>query len=288
MPCALPRVVLVVAAGAQLLPAALSLDNGAALRPPRGFNAWNGFKMNFNATVMSNTAKAMKANGMLAAGYDLLTLGGSTYLHQAIPPWNRTGNGTEGNVIVRNSSGHVQIDPARFPGPGSSPSCLDPGALAECLGGKTGGKTPEQCGCANGNEGLRKLVGSIRALGFKWGSYSNMAGCQVAACDTPALASSAADGFIRQDAAVYLDEWQSDYLMVDSVGVTPPAGADRHAWQRRLIGGWGALFQNYSRPVVFHSCHSAGCGGVFSGPTLTAAPCASATPVSCTRRRCRP
>jgi hypothetical protein len=116
------------------------LDNGAALTPPCGFNPWqvrpyeftrpvptecvehaalmsrpcrNGFKMNFNGTLIVHTAEAMKENGLLAAGYSYLTLGGSTYLHAAVAPYNRSGGGL-GHVIVRNSTGHVQIDPARY------------------------------------------------------------------------------------------------------------------------------------------------------------------------------
>ena len=71
---------------------------------------------------------------------------------------------------------------------------------------KQPGGTPESCGCKNGNEGMRKLVEATRAAGFKWGSYSNMAGCQVAACDIPALNSSKNDAFIKEDAEMYLGE----------------------------------------------------------------------------------
>ena len=58
-----------------------------------------------------------------------------------------------------------------------------------------------------------------------------MAGCQTPECDIPSLNQSKYSGFVQQDAALYLDEWQSDYLMVDSVGNAPPKGKEggRHS-----------------------------------------------------------
>ena len=132
---------------------------------------------------------------------------------------------------------------------------------------------------------MRALTDAVRSLGFRWGSYSNMAGCQVAACDIPSLKSSAATAFVTQDAALYLDEWKSDYLMVDSVGVTAPAGSDRHAWIRDLVARWAGVFRDYARPggknksITYHSCH-AGCGGAFSGPALQARRCSTSAGTS--------
>jgi hypothetical protein len=80
---------------------------------------------------------------------------------------------------VRNSSGHYQIDPARFPGPGSTPACLNQTSLLECL--TSHNQDPSTCGCVNGNEGMAQLSRTLRAMGFQWGSYSNEAGCQVRA-----------------------------------------------------------------------------------------------------------
>ena len=51
---------------------------------------------------------------------------------------------------------------------------------------------------------------------------SNEAGCQVAACNTTKLNRSKFEGFVQQDRALYIDEWHSDYLMIDSVGQTIP------------------------------------------------------------------
>ena len=68
--------------------------------------------MKFNATLFRRTAHAMKLNGLLDAGYSLLSVGGSTYKHQGLAPlWNHTDPKQYTAVIVRNSSGHYQIDP---------------------------------------------------------------------------------------------------------------------------------------------------------------------------------
>lgn len=75
------------------------------------------------------------------------------YPHQGIPPWNTTNETKQRrNVIVRNTTGYYQIDPARFPGPGSTPDCLNATTLIACLANHS---TAEECGCANGNDGTR-------------------------------------------------------------------------------------------------------------------------------------
>jgi hypothetical protein len=60
------------------------LDNGAAITPPLGWQSWNANGANFNATLFVEQAVAMKNNGLLAAGYTLISVGGSTYKHQGI------------------------------------------------------------------------------------------------------------------------------------------------------------------------------------------------------------
>ena len=268
-----------------LAPTACALDNGAALTPPLGWQNWNGFGMRFNASLFRSMAAAMKENGLLAAGYDLLSAGGSTYPHQGLAPhWNSTNASNIVNLIVRNASGYYQIDPARFPGPGSSADCLDEAKLRACLANhsKSPGSpnawpsgNPEGCGCVNGNEGMAALSAELRAQGFRWGSYSNEAGCKVAACDTPALNASKYRGFIDQDAELMLDYWHSDYVMVDSVGNEPPYDkSDQRwwSWPKALLTEWSAKVKAYSRPVILHSCHNR-CGSTFSGPTLLGATC---------------
>ena len=247
----------------------------------------NGFGMRFNASLFRGMASAMKANGLLAAGYNLISAGGSTYPHQGLPPhWNSTNDSNIVNVIVRNASGYYTIDPARFPGPGSSAACLDEPTLRACLathsknGRDWSGGDPARCGCVNGNEGMAELSRELRSQGFRWGSYSNEAGCKVAACDTPALNRSKFRGFIDEDADLFFNTWKSDYVMVDSVGNEPPyPKSDQRwwSWPKTLLTEWSAKVQNFSRPIILHSCHNR-CGSTFSGPTLLAAACNASDP----------
>ena len=189
--------------------------------------------MNFNGSLVRRTAQAMKSRGLMAAGYRLLSVGGSTFPHPVAdekPPWN--------NLIVRNASGYVQIDAARFPGPGSNMTmCLDETLLKRCLGGGATQRQPEDCGCRNGNAGMRQLIEDLHSEGFLWGSYSNEAGCQVAACNTTELNASKFEGFVKEDRALYIDDWKSDYLMIDSVGQTIPKEITDHtAWNKASLG----------------------------------------------------
>lgn len=169
--------------------------------------------MRFNASLFRRTADAMRKNGLLDAGYSLISVGGSTYQHQGLAPrWNQTDPKKYVALIVRNSTGHYQIDPNRFPGPGSSSVCLNDTALKACLlasGQPVDTAEGIDCGCKNGNEGMRALSHEIRSMGFSWGSYSNMAGCQVQACDVPALNASKANAFVQQDYDLMFGDWQS-------------------------------------------------------------------------------
>eukprot|EP00729_Bicosta_minor_P007928 gene7928-10725_t len=237
-----------------LAPMAYALDNGAAPTPPLGWQSWNGFGMNFNATLFKEQAVAMKNNGLLAAGYTLISAGGSTYPHQGIPPWNTTNETKQRrNVIVRNTTGYYQIDPARFPGPGSTPDCLNATTLIACLANHS---TAEECGCANGNDGMAELSREIRQMGFSWGSYSNEGGCEVADCNTTAMNASRYRDFVDQDAELMLDYWQSDYVMVDSVGTysgapdRPYPKSDQRWWEwsKTVLTLWADVIKKRSKP----------------------------------------
>ena len=177
--------------------------------------------------------------------------------------------------ITRNASGHLQADPARFPGPGSSSSCLAGGQkLAACL--KTNNdSSPEACGCKNGNEGMRNLTGYLRSLGFRFGIYT---AAGVNACDG---AHGTSEGFEQQDADLFFNDWQAEYLMVDTCG-TPPLPPP-HGPAPGYVGGQGRWEMTKwhdliaaSRPLApsRSSCHI-GCGSSFAGPTLAAKPCNS-------------
>ena len=68
-------------------------------------------------------------------------------------------------------------------------------------------RDPRECGCVNGNAGMRALADDLRGMGYQWGSYSAMSGCDDEACDTPALAEAKAQGFVVQDYKVFVEEY---------------------------------------------------------------------------------
>ncbi len=49
-------------------------DNGVALTPPMGWSSWNTFKNRINEKLILDTAKAMKDNGLVEAGYKYINL----------------------------------------------------------------------------------------------------------------------------------------------------------------------------------------------------------------------
>jgi hypothetical protein len=146
--------------------------------------------------------------------------------------------------------------------------------LAACL--KTNNdSSPEACGCKNGNEGMRNLTGYLRSLGFRFGIYT---AAGVNACDG---AHGTSEGFEQQDADLFVNDWQAEYLMVDTCG-TPPLPPP-HGPAPGYVGGQGRWEMTKwhdliaaSRPLApsRSSCHI-GCGSSFAGPTLAAKPCNS-------------
>ncbi len=145
---------LMLAVGAAVSPAMIVVqawDNGVALTPVRGWQNWNAFHNDFNASLAIEVAHFLKDSGLLAAGFDYLTLGGMAYAEHGDPQSVPGFPNIPQQNITRNATGHLQVDAARFPGPGSSPSCLAGGPdLQTCLQ-KHNYSSPEACGCVNGN-----------------------------------------------------------------------------------------------------------------------------------------
>ena len=56
--------------------------------------------------------------------------------------------------------------------------------------------------CGGMNEGMQKLTDDIRALGFRWDSYTEAG---AAACNG---ANGSSEGFETQDASLFIDEWK--------------------------------------------------------------------------------
>jgi alpha-galactosidase len=72
------------------------LDNGLARTPPMGWNTWNKFACNVSDQLLRETADAMVATGMKAAGYEFLVIDDC---------WQ----------VARDSQGAIVPDPQRFP-----------------------------------------------------------------------------------------------------------------------------------------------------------------------------
>ena len=77
-------------------PAAAEAD-GLALTPPMGFNDWNAFGCNTSESLIEQTADAMVANGMKAAGYQYVNIDDC---------WQEK---------TRDANGDLVPDPAKFP-----------------------------------------------------------------------------------------------------------------------------------------------------------------------------
>ncbi len=69
-----------------------------ALAPPMGWNSWNQFGCNINESLIRETADAMVARGLHAAGYEYVVIDDC---------WQ---------AQARDSNGDLQPDPLRFPG----------------------------------------------------------------------------------------------------------------------------------------------------------------------------
>jgi hypothetical protein len=261
--------------------------------------------MNFNGTLFRQMAKAIQANGLQAAGYTLINVGGNGHAvngsvdpdHSSATAIGRNGKvtnctATKGCFIAaRNSTGYYQIDAARFPGPGSTPACLNDTQLAICMGmggayGDGPNRDPAECGCVNGNEGMRQLANALREMGFQWGSYNAMGGCDNEACNLPTLAAAKAQGFVLQDYELFVEEWGSVYVMVDSVGDRDPQPAQEPkkpgdpSQGKYLLTEWSRIIteKKAKNPVILHSCHVDCSASYFSGPTLLVQSCNDSDP----------
>lgn len=130
----------------------------SAAVPPLRWSQWNAFGMRFNGTLFREVAQAMKDNGLQAAGYTLLNVGGNGHaVNGSNDPAHSSGTAIDHSgkplnctaakgcfTAVRNSTGHYQISAARFPGPGSTPECLNDTTLAACMELGGGGSATAQ------------------------------------------------------------------------------------------------------------------------------------------------
>ena len=78
-------------------PPVQALDNGLARTPQMGWNNWNSFGCNVNETLVKQTADAMVASGMAAAGYQYVNIDDCWSTRQ------------------RDANGNLVADPQKFP-----------------------------------------------------------------------------------------------------------------------------------------------------------------------------
>ncbi|MER8187736.1 RICIN domain-containing protein [Kitasatospora sp. NPDC094015] len=97
---------------------AAALENGTARTPPMGWNSWNSLGTQVNQQQVVETIDFMAANGMVAAGYDTVTIDdGWSLMH-------RDGQSTD---LVRHPDGSLQLyDAAGNPVSGTDGTGLDP------------------------------------------------------------------------------------------------------------------------------------------------------------------
>ncbi|MFJ9453940.1 alpha-galactosidase [Kitasatospora sp. NPDC101447] len=99
-------------------PGAVALGNGPALTPPMGWNSWNSLGTEVTEEQVVQTIDFMAANGLVAAGYDTVTIDDGWSL------WHRDGQTTD---LVRNADGGLQLyDAAGNPVGGSDGAGNDP------------------------------------------------------------------------------------------------------------------------------------------------------------------
>lgn len=82
---------------ATLIGSAVALNNGVGRLPALGYDTFNAFSCNYNASSVLSQARAMNQSGLVAAGYNILILDDCYALKQ------------------RNATGHMVADPSKFP-----------------------------------------------------------------------------------------------------------------------------------------------------------------------------
>ncbi|BAJ26646.1 MULTISPECIES: alpha-galactosidase [Kitasatospora] len=106
------------AAGLAAPTPAAALGNGLAATPPMGWNSWNTFGPDISQQEIVETIDFMSANGLVAAGYDTVTVDDGWSL------WHRT---DQTDDIVRGTGGAMQLyDDAGNPVSGTDGTGNDP------------------------------------------------------------------------------------------------------------------------------------------------------------------
>ncbi|WP_329571412.1 glycoside hydrolase family 27 protein [Kitasatospora sp. NBC_01266] len=137
------------------------LGNGLALTPPMGWNSWNSLGTGVNEQQMVDTIDFMSSNGLVAAGYNTVTIDDGWSLS------HRTGQTTD---LVKNSYGAMQLyDNGGNPVLGTDGTGNDP---------TSGDLTPNAANfpsqVVNGQtmNGIQYLAWYAHSKGMKFGLYA--------------------------------------------------------------------------------------------------------------------
>jgi alpha-galactosidase len=76
---------------------AIALEGAVGRLPAMGYNSWNAFQCNYNASLLEAQAKVLHERGLVDAGYSIFSSDDCYALKE------------------RNSTGHMVDDPAKFP-----------------------------------------------------------------------------------------------------------------------------------------------------------------------------
>jgi hypothetical protein len=164
---------------------------GHAPTPPMGWSSWNAFRVDITEQKVLDSARVIVDSGLAGAGYRSINIDDGWWLKR------RT---TDGRLLVRTG-----LFPSANVGAGSDSS-------------------------------LRPFTDRIHAMGLKAGLYTDIgrnACSQAYDADSPNLPEGTHAerevglmGHMRQDVALFFNEWNFDYLKVDGCGLSS-YGRDR-------------------------------------------------------------
>ncbi|MDH6709367.1 alpha-galactosidase [Kitasatospora sp. MAA19] len=191
---------------------AAALGNGNALTPPMGWNSWNSLGTEVTEDQVVQTIDFMAANGLVAAGYDTVTIDDGWSL------WHRDGQSSD---IVRTSYGSMQLyDAAGNPVAGTDGTGNDPtsGHLVP-----RPDHFPSQTVNGRTVNGIAYLAQYAHSKGLKFGLYGTdtYLTCQMHPGSL---------GHETTDAADFVS-WGVDFVKYDDCPYGPPiTGPDGHGY----------------------------------------------------------
>ncbi|MCX4744561.1 alpha-galactosidase [Kitasatospora sp. NBC_01287] len=186
------------------------LGNGLALTPPMGWNSWNSLGTDVTEQQVADTIDFMSANGLVAAGYNTVTIDDGWSL------WHRTGQSTD---LVKNSYGALQL----YDGNGSPVSGTDGTGNDPTSGHLIPNPAHFPSQVVNGQtlNGIQYLAWYAHSKGMKFGLY---------ATDTYTTCQShpGSLGHEATDASDFVS-WGVDYVKYDDCPYGPAiTGPDGH------------------------------------------------------------